>query len=59
MDERKVVADVEPGYLRKLLPTEMPVEPEKFEDVHKDFDSKIVPGLTNWYDLRILITLFT
>ncbi|KAK7206761.1 pyridoxal phosphate-dependent transferase [Myxozyma melibiosi] len=54
MDERKVVADVEPGYLRKLLPTEMPAEPEKFDDVHRDFESKIVPGLTNWQSPNFL-----
>ncbi|KAK9463376.1 pyridoxal phosphate-dependent transferase [Lipomyces oligophaga] len=48
IDEYKVIPDVEPGYLRKLLPDHMPEQPEKFEDVHKDFEEKIVKGLTNW-----------
>ncbi|KAK9492220.1 pyridoxal phosphate-dependent transferase [Lipomyces doorenjongii] len=52
--ERQVVSDVEPGYLRQLLPTEMPQEPESWDDIHKDFDSHIVPGLTHWQSPNFL-----
>ncbi|KAK9329818.1 pyridoxal phosphate-dependent transferase [Lipomyces starkeyi] len=52
--ERQVVSDVEPGYLRQLLPTEMPQEPESWDDIHRDFDSHIVPGLTHWQSPNFL-----
>jgi hypothetical protein len=39
---------VEPGYLHKLLPEEMPVEPESWKDIMKDFDKFILPGITHW-----------
>ncbi|KAK9326313.1 pyridoxal phosphate-dependent transferase [Lipomyces orientalis] len=52
--ERQVVSDVQPGYLRRLLPSEMPEEPESWDDIQKDFDSKIVPGLTHWQSPNFL-----
>lgn len=39
---------VEPGYLHTLLPTEAPEHPEKWEDVMKDIDASIMPGMTHW-----------
>ncbi|KAJ1921968.1 hypothetical protein H4219_000315 [Mycoemilia scoparia] len=39
---------VERGYLSKLLPTEAPQKPESFEDLIKDFNGKILPGVTHW-----------
>ncbi|KAK9235510.1 pyridoxal phosphate-dependent transferase [Lipomyces kononenkoae] len=52
--ERQVVADVEPGYLRQLLPSEMPQEPERWDDIQNDFDRHIVPGLTHWQSPNFL-----
>ncbi|KAJ3087316.1 hypothetical protein HK102_011372 [Quaeritorhiza haematococci] len=46
--QSQVLSSVEPGYLRKLLPTEAPEDPEPWEDVQKDFDEKIMPGITHW-----------
>lgn len=46
--ERRVIPDVEPGYLRKLLPTEAPENPESFDDIMKDFESKIMIGMAHW-----------
>lgn len=46
--ERRVIADVEPGYLRPLLPAEAPENPESWDDIMKDFESKIMPGITHW-----------
>ena len=38
--------DVEPGYLRELLPNEAPKSKEKWEDIMKDVESKILPGVS-------------
>ncbi|KAK9370255.1 pyridoxal phosphate-dependent transferase [Lipomyces kononenkoae] len=52
--ERQVVSNVEPGYLRQVLPNEMPQEPESWDDIHNDFDRHIVPGLTHWQSPKFL-----
>ncbi|KAJ2764399.1 hypothetical protein IWQ57_005182, partial [Coemansia nantahalensis] len=39
---------VEPGYLYKLVPREAPEEPEPFDDIIKDMETKIMPGVTHW-----------
>lgn len=39
---------VEPGYLAKLLPTEMPEKSENWKDIMKDIDQFIMPGMTHW-----------
>ena len=48
MGERPVVAAVEPGETRALLPASPPDRPEPFADVLRDLDEVIVPGLTLW-----------
>ncbi len=47
--DRRVVSNVEPGYLRKLLPTSPPEEGEQWADIQKDIEAKIMPGLTHWF----------
>ncbi|KAI4249141.1 MAG: hypothetical protein L6R40_000599 [Gallowayella cf. fulva] len=49
LDSRRVLANVSPGYLRPLLPSAAPEEGEKWEDIQKDIETKIMPGLTHWY----------
>ncbi|KAI9778824.1 MAG: hypothetical protein M1835_004835 [Candelina submexicana] len=49
IEKRRVVSNVEPGYLQKLLPDRPPETGEKWEDIQKDIESKIMPGLTHWY----------
>ena len=49
METRRVMSEVQPGYLRKLLPPGPPQEGEKWEDIQKDIDATIIPGLTHWY----------
>lgn len=44
-----MVSNVEPGYLRKLLPSAPPEEGEQWADIQKDIEAKIMPGLTHWY----------
>ncbi|KAI9848597.1 MAG: hypothetical protein M1837_007266 [Sclerophora amabilis] len=48
IEERRVLSNVEPGYLRKLLPEGAPQQGEKWEDIQKDIEAKIMPGLTHW-----------
>ncbi|XP_077454163.1 aromatic-L-amino-acid decarboxylase [Stigmatopora argus] len=48
LEQRPVYPDVEPGYLRSLIPTEAPLEPENYEDIMKDVERVIMPGITHW-----------
>ena len=49
IQDRRVKSNVEPGYLRKLLPSEAPQEGEQWADIQQDIEAKIMPGLTHWY----------
>uniref|UniRef100_A0A668AXE8 Aromatic-L-amino-acid decarboxylase n=1 Tax=Myripristis murdjan TaxID=586833 RepID=A0A668AXE8_9TELE len=49
IEKRQVYPDVEPGYLRSMIPTEAPLEPELYEDVIKDVERVIMPGVTHWH----------
>ncbi|KAM5190244.1 aromatic-L-amino-acid decarboxylase isoform 5-T5 [Callospermophilus lateralis] len=49
IEGRPVYPNVEPGYLRPLIPTEAPQEPEAFEDVINDLEKIIMPGVTHWH----------
>lgn len=46
IEERPVYPDLEPGYLRSLIPSEAPDEPENYEDVIKDVERVIMPGVS-------------
>lgn len=48
IQDRRVVSNVEPGYLRKLLPSGPPEKGEKWHGIQNDIESKIMPGLTHW-----------
>ena len=43
--DRRVTPDVEPGYLRDLIPKKAPHEGEKWEEIMSDVESKIMPGV--------------
>ena len=43
-----VLPRVEPGDVRRALPTEAPEQGEKFETIIADFDRVLVPALTHW-----------
>ncbi|KAL3715455.1 hypothetical protein ACJRO7_007226 [Eucalyptus globulus] len=43
-----VLSQVEPGYLRKLLPDSAPDHPESLQQVLEDVQAKILPGVTHW-----------
>lgn len=46
IERRPVYPDVEPGYLRPLIPTAAPQEPEAYEDIIKDVEKIIMPGVS-------------
>jgi hypothetical protein len=48
IEDRRVVSNVEPGYLKKLLPDGPPHDGESWADIQKDIETKIMPGLTHW-----------
>ncbi|XP_062847895.1 aromatic-L-amino-acid decarboxylase [Trichomycterus rosablanca] len=48
IEKRQVYPDVEPGYLRSLIPDEAPDEPETYEELAKDIERVIMPGVTHW-----------
>jgi len=48
MDSLPVMAQVEPGFLRKSLPEEAPEKGEEWKVIAKDYQDKILPGITHW-----------
>ncbi|XP_073741131.1 aromatic-L-amino-acid decarboxylase isoform X1 [Callorhinus ursinus] len=50
IEGRQVYPDVEPGYLRPLIPTTAPEEPDTFEDILNDVEKIIMPGVTHWHN---------
>ncbi|XP_034950094.1 tyrosine decarboxylase-like [Chelonus insularis] len=52
IESRRVTANVDPGYLRPLLPKEAPLKPESWDEIMKDIENKIMPGITHWQHPR-------
>ncbi|CAK1593272.1 unnamed protein product [Parnassius mnemosyne] len=46
--ERRVYPNVQPGYLHKRLPSEAPQQPEKWDDIFRDVEDHIMPGIVHW-----------
>lgn len=53
IEKHRVVSQVQPGYLKPLLPEDAPNEPQPWADIEADIDSKIMPGITHWYALHL------
>ncbi|KAG6092746.1 hypothetical protein E4U30_004979 [Claviceps sp. LM220 group G6] len=51
---KRVIADVQPGYLSSLMPASAPVDPEPFSAIRADFHDKIMPGMTHWHSPRFM-----
>lgn len=49
IEGRQVYPDVEPGYLRSLIPSAAPQEPDPYEDIIRDVEKVIMPGVTHWH----------
>lgn len=47
IESRQVFPDVEPGYLRPMIPDSAPEEGETYEDIMKDVERVIMPGVRN------------
>ena len=43
---RRVFPDVVPGYIRELLPSEAPAKGEQWEDIFRDVERVIMPGVS-------------
>ncbi|CAF0733549.1 unnamed protein product [Rotaria sordida] len=52
ISDRRVTPEVEPGYLRPLLPKNAPKKSEKWEDIMRDVERTIMPGITHWQHPR-------
>ncbi|XP_067854783.1 aromatic-L-amino-acid decarboxylase [Heptranchias perlo] len=48
VEQRPVYPVVQPGYLRPLIPDCAPEQPDSFEDLMKDVERVIMPGVTHW-----------
>jgi hypothetical protein len=54
VSDRRVTPDVEPGYLRDLIPHTAPAEGESWEQIMGDVETKIMPGVST----KILVKNF-
>lgn len=52
ISSKRVTPNVEPGYLRQMLPNEAPQDPEEWDEIMADVDNKIMPGVTHWQHPR-------
>lgn len=48
VEEYPVKPDVEPGDISSQLPKSAPQDNEPFDDIFKDFEDIIMPGMTHW-----------
>src|SRR5262249_20310964 len=48
IEELPVRSTVEPGEVRAQLPHTPPTQPESFDDIFKDLEQIIMPGLSHW-----------
>jgi glutamate/tyrosine decarboxylase-like PLP-dependent enzyme len=48
----RVRPQVEPGYLKNLLPKEAPEEPEEWDAIMHDVKTKVMMGVTHWQHPR-------
>lgn len=48
IDDYPVLAQVDPGEVRASLSAEVPEAGDPFSDVLRDFEEKVVPGVTHW-----------
>ena len=46
--ELPIASTVQPGEIRARLPAAAPEEPEPFEDLMRDLDEVVLPGITHW-----------
>lgn len=47
--DRPVLPSVEPGYLRHMIPDEVPQEPERWDAIMADIERVVMPGVSWFY----------
>ena len=52
VESRPVMAETQPGDIKKRLPASPPQHPEPFENILDDIDRHVVPGITTWQHPR-------
>lgn len=52
INDRRVTPNVEPGYLKVLLPDSPPYKSENWDKIMSDFEEFIMPGVTHWQHPR-------
>ncbi|XP_046342768.2 aromatic-L-amino-acid decarboxylase-like [Haliotis rufescens] len=50
--DRDVMHRVRPGYLTSMMREEAPEAPETWEDIFKDVEDVVMPGVTHWHSPR-------
>lgn len=45
--ERRVIPDVQPGYMRAQLPDSAPMDPDSWDNIFGDIEKIIMPGVRN------------
>ena len=53
--QRRPLPNVEPGYMKALVPETAPDDPEKWEDVFGDVERVIMPGVNSLHDIATYI----
>ena len=46
---RRVLPEVQPGYLREMLPSQAPKRGEHWDDIFKDIERAIMPGVSDCF----------
>ena len=54
IEARPVMAQTEPGAIRKTLPASPPAQPDSFDAILADLDHIVVPGITAWQHPRFV-----
>ncbi|KAI9831290.1 MAG: hypothetical protein M1826_003729 [Phylliscum demangeonii] len=54
IQHQNVLPDVEPDYLAKLIPDRAPETGEPWDNIQKDIETKIMPGMTLWQSPKFM-----
>ena len=53
---RRVLPEVQPGYLREMLPSQAPKRGEHWDDIFKDIERAIMPGVNYCFGTFLQVT---
>uniref|UniRef100_A0A0K0DXG0 Aromatic-L-amino-acid decarboxylase n=1 Tax=Strongyloides stercoralis TaxID=6248 RepID=A0A0K0DXG0_STRER len=49
MRDRKPLPNVQPGFMKDLIPSEPPIKGEEWKEIFKDIEDVVLQGNTNWH----------